>query len=343
MGYDDLGRYCQQVGMLNEAAKAFNKEREYCQLPAHISIMVTRLINVYIEQESWLSVETNVQKLRSLPQNPQNPAESEKVGAKLSAALGLAELAVGNYAKAAYTFLNCNPRMVQAKLDDPNSEEAYNEVITPNDIATYGALCALATKDRRGLQTQVLENTNFRNYLELEPHLRRAISTFVAGKYAQCLEILTSYRTDYLLDLYLSPHFDKLYGLIRNKAIEQYFVPFSSVTFKSLAASFNTTDEAIVDILTDLIKNKTLPARLDIEKGLLVADKVEPRNEMYDSAMKASKDYEHTLHLRLVRIGVSTAGLEIKASSKGSATDNLLNPDQAPKSKGKGPLRGYFS
>lgn len=310
MGYDDMGCHYHQTGHLSEASKAFNKEREFCQLPSHVAIMVMRLINVFIEQESWTSVETNVQKLRSLPQKS---GEAEKLDAKLSAASGVAQLAIRNYKQAALNFMECNPRMIQARMDDPNSDEAYNEVVTPNDIATYGALCALATMDRHELQTQVLENSSFRNYLELEPHLRRAISAFVACKYSLCLEILESYRTDYLLDIHLYKHFNELFALVRDKAIVQYFVPYSAVSFASLAQSFNASENTILHALGELIKSNALPARLDMERGLLVEESVDPRTEMYEQTMEAAQQYERTLQQRLLRMEIVMAGLEVKA------------------------------
>ena len=334
MGYDDMGRHLQQIGHLADAIKAFNKERDYCQLPQHVAIMYTRLVNASVEAESWISVETNVQKLKGLSLKA---AETEKMEAKLSAAAGLAQLASSNYKNAALSFLECNPRMVQARLDDPNSDEAYNEVLTPNDVATYGAICALATMDRNELQVLVLDNSNFRNYLELEPHLRRAISAFVACKYSLCLEILESYRPDYLLDVYLSRHFTELFNLVRNKAIIQYFVPFSAVTFSSLASSFNADEGTIVKTLAELIKSEALPARLDIEKGLLVANKVDARTDMYEQTMATARDYERTLHLRLLRMEIIQAGLEVKPaltkglpmSQSGLGADTLMGYDQS--------------
>ena len=349
MGYDDLGRHYHHIGELVDAAKSFNKEREACQLPSHVAIMISRLINVYIEQESWISVETNVQKLKA---SGQKAADAEKMEAKLSAASGLAQLATGNYKAAAQSFLECNPRMLQARIDDPNSEETYNEVITPNDIATYGALCTLATMDRDELQTQVLNNSNFRNYLELEPHLRRAISSFVACKFSMCLGILESYRTDYLLDIYLYRHFTELFILVRNKAIVQYFVPYSAVSIASLAVSFNTDEKTMHDTLIELIKSDALPARLDMEKGLLVGYKVDQRTQMYDEATAAAEDYGRTLQQRLLRMEVINAGLEVKAPASkggpmshagGAGADTLMGFEHGLRgAKGFKSLRSYF-
>lgn len=60
---------------------------------------------------------------------------------------GLAELASRKYKVAAQNFLRTN-------LDYWDS----SDVMTPNDIAIYGGLCALATFNRSELQSSVICN-----------------------------------------------------------------------------------------------------------------------------------------------------------------------------------------
>jgi len=60
---------------------------------------------------------------------------------------GLAELAGRKYKVAARNFLRTN-------LDYWDS----SDVMTPNDVAIYGGLCALATFNRLELQNSVISN-----------------------------------------------------------------------------------------------------------------------------------------------------------------------------------------
>ncbi|KAL9604858.1 MAG: hypothetical protein Q9219_000306 [cf. Caloplaca sp. 3 TL-2023] len=276
--------------------------------------MNLRLIGVSIDQGNWLAVQTNVQKLRA---PGQQFAEAQRLTAKLSAAMGLAMLASGNYKEAAQEFIGADPRMVHAKLDDPADEEAFNEVMTPNDIAVYGGLCALASMDRTELQRQVLDNSNFRSYLELEPHIRRAITFFVSSKYSPCLAILESYRADYLLDLHLQQHLGALYFQIRSKAIQQYLIPFSCATLVALAAAFDTEEQVIEQELTDMIKRGKLDARIDLVDRVLLATTMDARRRVYESALVTTREYEQTAHLRMLRMQMLNAGLEV--SEKGRA------------------------
>lgn len=329
MGYDDLGQHYHRIGDLPSSVRSFARMRDYCTTPSHIVIMNLRMINVSVDQRNWLAVQTNVQRLRGpAPRLP----ESDKLTAKLSAAMALALLESGNFKHAAEEFIEADPRMVQAKLDDPNDEEAYNEVITPNDIAVYGGLCALASMSRKDLQRQVLDNHRFRSYLELEPHIRRAISFFVSSKFSSCLAILESYKSDYLLDLHLHHHLPELYAQIRNKAIQQYFIPFSSVTLASLADAFNTEEHAIESELTSMIKRGNLDARIDLVDRLLLARTVDERAKAHENAIATSKKYGRTAHLRILRMEALGSNLDVRperpltrsGNSGGMAVEDLM-------------------
>ena len=277
--------------------------------------MNLRLISVSINQGNWLAVQTNVQKLRS---PGQQFAEVQHLTAKLSAAMGLALFASGNYKEAAQEFIEADPRMVQASLEDPADKEAFNEVMTPNDVAVYGGLCALASMDRTNLQKQVLDNSKFRSYLELEPHIRRAIAFFVSLKFSSCLSILESYRSDYLLDIYLQPHLSELYQRIRSKAIQQYFVPLSCASLAVLATAFETDEQSIEQELTNMIKRGDLDARINLVDRVLVAKTTDVRRKVHEHALKTAKDYERTAHLRILRMELLNSGLE--AAEKGKAS-----------------------
>lgn len=313
MGYDDLGHHYHRVGELPKSNKAYSQMRDFCTTNSHIVIMNMHLINVCIDQHSWFAAQNHIQRIRGQSGSQKYP-EAEKNSAKLSAASGLTYMAQAKFKEAAGEFISTNPRMSQAKLDDPADEESYNEVLTPNDIAVYGGLCALASMTREELQKQVLDNSGFRNYLELEPHIRRAISYFVSSKYSACLFILDSYKADYLLDIYLQRHIHQLYYEIRSKAIQQYFIPFSCVTLSALATAFNTDEPNIEFELTQMIKRGNLDARLDLVDRVLLARKVDNRSTVHTEALATAEEYERTAHLRLLRMGILNAGLEVRGS-----------------------------
>lgn len=324
MGQEDLGSHFLSVANLDASTKAYQKMREYCTTPKHIAEMTAKLAYIAVLSSQWILAQSNSQKMRNLALKPEDKARFDTVSSVCS---GLAYLGQNNYMAAAAAFLYTDPSFVNvgpvAGLDFSRS------LITGNDIAVYGGLCALASMDRQELQSAVLDNANFRNFLELEPHIRRAISFFCGGKYSQCLATLEAYRSDYQLDIFLSNHVSTLYQMIRSKSIVQYFIPFSSVTLSALAAAFPrpgsnaaqasspATINQIEDELVDMISRGILSARINTVNQILEAPPHDSRADAHRDVMDTARDIEHLLRLKLHRINMVQAGLEIVAPSSG--------------------------
>ncbi|KAL9110003.1 MAG: hypothetical protein Q9227_005342 [Pyrenula ochraceoflavens] len=305
MGNEELGTHYHNIGDLASAAKAYTRMRDYCTTTANIASMCLRLIHVSIDRGDWLAVQSNVFKVRNL--RPVKNEDWERLQSKVTAAMGLSQLETEAYRDAANSFLSVDPAIT----------DTYNEVISSNDIAVYGGLCALASMDREELQRHVLDNQTFRSFLELEPHIRRAISFFCASKYTQCLEILEAYRTDYLLDLHLQQQVSNLYRRVRSKSIVQYLAPFSRVTLDSMSQAFATSlQRPIEDELIEMIESGTLQAKIDLENQVLVSGEKNLRTEVHQEAQDMMKAFTREAHLRLLRMNVLNAGLEVKAPGK---------------------------
>ncbi|KAI9763072.1 MAG: hypothetical protein M1835_007945 [Candelina submexicana] len=252
MGHEDFGNFYHETGDLQSSYKSYAKMREYCTSQKQILEMCLKMLIVGVEQNSWISVQTSVLKIRDLNLKPEVEADIQP---KLHASMALSYMASGNYKEAATSFLAVNPSL----------GDTFNQVMTSNDVAVYGGLCALASMDRNELQTRVLENSHFRSFLELEPHIRRAVSFFCNLKYTQCLETLEAYRTDYLLDIHLRRHLQEIYTLIRIKCIVQYFNPCDCASIAEMARILGTDEDAMQQELGDLIQRDILEARIDTQ------------------------------------------------------------------------------
>lgn len=251
MGNEDLGKHYEATGQLGFALEAYSRMRLDTSLSKHILEVSKHIIEVSIERKDYIAILSNAQKMRV---TMMSPAEEKIVKPFIHAAEGIAQMHSGQYAAAAQIFLHTPPGMGTSS----------NTIISPNDIAVYGGLCALATIERSDMQKEVLENSEFRTYLELEPHIRRAIQAFVSSKYSTCLEILESYKTDYLLDIHLQKHVEDLYTRVRSKSIVQYFIPFSCVTFETLNKNFAPPGKTVEKELAEMIKCGELDARMDL-------------------------------------------------------------------------------
>jgi COP9 signalosome complex subunit 1 len=252
MGNEDLGRHYQEIGDLTKAYDAFSRMRQDALLQKHIADIGRHLVSVAIEQRNWVAVASNTQKMLGVSLSSD---EEKALQPLIKVAAGLAHLAEGKFSDASTSFITA----------DFGVGSTFNHIASLNDVAIYGGLCALASMNRDELQRKVLDNPNFRAYLELEPHIRRAISFFVNGRYSACLSILEGYRNDYLLDIYLYNHVAELYNRIRSKSIIQYFIPFSCVTIDSLNEAFAPGGGSIEDELISMIKSGDLEGRIDTQ------------------------------------------------------------------------------
>ena len=332
MGNEDLGHFYFATGNYVEAHKAYFRMREHCTSSKHLADMTLRMVYVNIAQKAWLGVQAHLVKLDASQLKGEEKTKLEPI---ISACSGLAQLSTNDFRGAATSFIQTSP--LYLTLEPAAGIIWQREVLSGNDVAVYGGLCALASMDRSELQQKVLFNTEFRNFLELEPHIRRAITLFCNSKYSQCLEILESYRTDYLLDVYLSKVLAAIYNRIRTKSIVQYFIPFSCVTLDEMAEKFQLTGEytSIEDELEDLINSGVLDARIDLVDRLLISPPTNPRYNVHSDAIAMAEKYDHTLRLRLTRLNLLSAGLTLQ-SEKGQSKEG-------PTGLGDGMLRGLGS
>lgn len=217
------------------------------------------LANVSLLRRDWSMALNNVGKITNVQADGEDDATAQ---ATVKVITGVAELGLGHLEEAAKAF---------TQVPAYNADVDYSHIASSNDVAIYGALLALATMDRQDLQSKVMDSKAFRTYLEFEPTLRKAINLFINGRYSNCLSILESGRSNYLLDIYLQKHISNIYARIRSKCIVQYFVPFSCVTIKSLDDAFAQPGQSVQNELATMIREGALQARIDAK------NKVRPR------------------------------------------------------------------
>ncbi|KAH8890897.1 PCI-domain-containing protein [Thozetella sp. PMI_491] len=320
MGNEDMGKHLEAIGDLSGAYDAYTRMRPDVSTAKHIVDLGKHLVSVSLQRRDWAMVTANLMKMTG----NQSGDEEKILNAYVKIAGGIALLGRDKYDEAAASFL---------QADASVAHDNYNEIASPNDIAVYGGLLALATMDRNALQTQVLDNSTFRPFLELEPHIRRAVTQFVSGRYSSCLAILESYRADYMLDIYLQKHVAHIYDEIRKKCIVQYLIPFSCVTLESMNAAFAAPGFSIEAELVTMIRAGVLNARINTIDGLVTMVSVNDRLKMQQTAIQAAKGYEKEAVERLRRMSLAASELEVKGTRKFAGSnlsgqgDNILFED----------------
>jgi COP9 signalosome complex subunit 1 len=316
--HNELGNFFVSRGDFNSALRSYVRMRDYCSSNQQLLDMCLQVIKVSIELGNFAHVLSYVSKAeQSLPHAIQQnqviqgsktadasqqhdptaiPAEERVITAKLNAAAGLAHLDAKKYKQAAKKF-------IETSFDLGNF---FSDVISPYDVAIYGGLCALATYDRPELKRRVIENSDFKNYLDLVPDMRDLINDFYSSKYGSCLDKLSRFHNDLQLDIHLHDHIKFLYERIRNKAIVQYFSPFLSVDLATMAKAFNTDIQGLERELSRLIMEGVISARIDSHNKRLYAKQSDERAATFEKAITMGDSFQNDtkgllLHINLIR------------------------------------------
>ncbi|KAJ8510780.1 hypothetical protein OPV22_001214 [Ensete ventricosum] len=301
MGYNDLADFFYAHGQLGDAFKNYVRTRDYCTSSKHISQMCLNVILVSIELGQYMHVSNYVSKAEQAPEQLDPITHS-----KLRCAAGLAYLETKKYKLAARKFLETGPEL----------GNNYTDVIAQQDVATYGGLCALASFDRTELKNKVIDNINFRNFLELVPEVRELINDFYASRYASCLEYLENLKPNLLLDIHLHDHVETLYTDIRHKAIIQYTHPFISVDLLTMAGAFKTSVAGLEKELEALITEDKIQARIDSHNKILYARHADQRNTTFQRVLQTGVEFERDARAMLLRANLIKQESILRAARK---------------------------
>ncbi|KAJ3343392.1 cop9 signalosome complex subunit [Gonapodya sp. JEL0774] len=315
MAHNDLGNHYYAIGDLNNALKSYSRTRDYATTAKHAVEMSLNIIKVSIEMGNWSHIESYAQKASTSA----DVAERPQVQAKCKAAVGLAHLDQGKFRLAGRQFVDTGFAL----------GTTFNDVLSPNDVATYGGLCALASFDRAELKRLVIDNAEFRQFLELEPQVRELIYGFYNSKYAHCLKLLERMKADLLLDIYLHTHVDALYQNIRKKALVQYLSPFLSVNMATMAAAFNTTIGQLEPELAGLIMEGMVQARIDSHKKVVHAKRTDQRSTTFEKSLAAGHEYERQVRHVLVRMRLIRADMFVRTPNERPERDTRERVDKS--------------
>ena len=165
-----------------------------------------------MEDKSWVHVlDYNIIEIPSVEQDVRPMVTQD--GLKR----GLEYLKVGNYAAAAQQFI----RVYRVFCTG---------TVTPNNVAVYGGLTALATFNRAELYKQVTSNARFKLFLELEPEFGEILQCYHESRFSQVLDLLKAMRPRLEQDPELAAHFSPLFVQIYLRCTSQVPAPCKLVT-----------------------------------------------------------------------------------------------------------------
>lgn len=303
VGYHDLGDFLYARGNSSGAFKAYVRSRDYCTTTAQVVDMCLAVIRTSLELPTFtIHIPNFVQKAESAMDAAPGgdgaaassaPSASGVVHSKLRVASALALLTEKKYAAVARRLGEVAPDLGASDLGDLG--------MAPADVATLGALCALASLERSALRTVVVDNVSFRTYLDACPDIRDLVLAFHSARYGACLASVDKLRAGWKLDVHLREHVDTLCEDIKAKALAAYVAPYSRMRLSDMAAALQLPPQDVTAQLAQLIQEGVVAARIDRGAGVVHATRSDARTQAFTVTMATAAAYIRDTKALLLR------------------------------------------
>ncbi|CAH7687217.1 26S proteasome subunit RPN7-domain-containing protein [Phakopsora pachyrhizi] len=295
--YTELGLHHRKIGDFNGAQRLLLKAREYCTNQVQIAETFWEIIDLAFDFGDYKLAQIHVGKIEGAIEAIMN---FQRWNERLAIITGLCALRLGNYLKAANSFVKVS------------REAGLNSKMQIVNIAVYSTLCALASYSRRQLKEKILDDPNFRSLLDAEPNYRNMVSLFRENKFNAVFQLLQNSMPAYLTDLYLPRRIERLLFLIQEKAIVQYFSPFSTASLTKASGIFGWSQEKLQERVIKSIQGKGLNAKLDLTNGVLMTVRRETRPELYQDAIQFANKIENESNAAILRLNLIHSDLIVQ-------------------------------
>lgn len=354
ISYRELGAHYRKTGDLANAHRAFSKAREYATTALHIAELSLATLDLAFDTENFKLARSNVTKAQvaldtlagslelkdgktKAGPNPHSNTsfsgsditdptgkELHRWNEKVNIVNGITLLAQGEFSKATTAFLRLG-----REVGDNTGKDL---LATTSDIVVYTTLCALASLDRQQLKDRVIDNLELRSLMETDPQLRQILIFFRENRYRQVFQYLQDCLPIYQTDLYLAEQIDRLMMLIQERAIVQYFSPFSLATLSKASEVFGWPVAVLQQRLIQCIQAGSLKAQLDLTSGVLIAHREKTRASLIDNVIDSAQRIELESKAALLRLKLISAEIIVKESNQPS-NNTTSNPEVASRSK----------
>lgn len=301
--YLELGDLYSRRGDPVTALKNYASTRDYCSTVAQTAETCLQVVRASLESGNYIQANTYLQRALKLPVVTH---ADPLIGLKLNVAHGIVKLEQRDYKECARSFVG---------LESLGKGEAaaLKELISAEDIARYGGLCAIATFGRDELRSRVIESPVFKEYLENSPVTEQLIMDFYHSRYGGVMDSLQKLRRHLLLDSRLSPHVPALYQSINDACVAQYLAPYLSVSLKTMADAFGWTVPEAQKAAVALIVSGRIGGRVDMEKGTLHARTAESRRDGYQKLKRTFERQQQDVKSLLLRMSCIEHDIMVKA------------------------------
>lgn len=300
--YIEAANFCLEIGNYTGALSKFIEAKSYASTTSALLDLNLNIVKTSILINTFTHVKSEGH--HALTSDEIHGNELKR--AKFVAALGLYYVRMGRYQNAADFF--CDTPWIL------NGE--FPEIISARDIGLYGGLCALAQFSREELRRRVLDNSEFKQYLQLVPLVGQLVRGFYDSEYGGLMANLNLLKVDLELDYYLHSRVDSILSAIRGKALVQYFSPYSSMDLNKMASAFNVSVEEMERELSTCIGDNHIAAKIDSHSKIVYASTTNKRRELLKQVMTLGDDFLRDNKALLMRVSLQAENVIVSRQER---------------------------
>jgi hypothetical protein len=308
----ELGNIYRKWGKLEESLKNFLKVREYCANPAQQVEICFRIISVSFDLNLFANVKQFLGKVLDL---------SADVAVRTKAMwIELSLLTMyGDFALVA--------DRVPALVDTlPDQALGF---LTASDIAMYGTLSILATKNRASI-SKIFTSSNLfqKHYLILQPLLRTVLHDAATGNFRNIFRDIHSLIPILSVDPITKDIFGTLVSAVEQQQMLQFLLPYEVLPLQQIMDNFNADLGKVETTISELIMKTLLVAKIDLEKGILMKVHQDSASRLIDETQALTTGHIQAMEKSFIHLGIlQLLGQESRSRrvTASTATENAMD------------------
>lgn len=164
------------------------------------------------------------------------------------------------------------------------------ELCRYEDVACYSMICGVLALDRVDLKTMVIDSPEILSIYSTTPDIEPLMSltnSLYTCQYNCFFQYLLEVHDKLILaNKFLNQHASYFLRELRCKAYRQLLESYRSLSLKSMAASFNVTEDFLDEDLCKFIPTKKLNCTIDKVHGIIETNRPDNKNSQYNSLIK---------------------------------------------------------
>jgi 26S proteasome regulatory subunit N7 len=160
------------------------------------------------------------------------------------------------------------------------------ELMTYPEFIFYAVVCAVVSLKRTDLKDKVIDSPEVLSVVDQLPGVGALVNALHQCKYREFMTSFPAVGDQVMASAWLAQHHRYFLREARVAAYAQFLQSYKSVTTASMAAAFAVSEEFLDAELSNFIVNGRLNAKIDKVNGVLVTNRPDTKNALYQSYIK---------------------------------------------------------